>query len=166
MDPAIERPAKKGHSWLLLIGGVLALIGLVLCGFGGFATYGHAKEIGDAPMVTGSQTVHLDEGESAAVWSEVEGNACSATGPSGAEVSDSGVGTQSLTWGDREMHRAMQVEATRTGDHTITCAMPFVVGESVSWSGVAMAVVGGGLGCLAVVLVAIGLSLWLVRRKR
>ena len=166
MDSAIIQPAKKNRPWLLIIGGVLGLIALLLCGFGGFATYAHAKEIADATPVTGSQAVHLDEGESIAVWSEVEGNACSATEPSGAEVSDAGVGAQSVTWGDREMHRAMKVEATQAGDHTITCSLPFVVGESVSWSGVAIAVIGGGLACLSVILVVIGFVLWLMRRKR
>ena len=167
MDPAIDRPARKGHPWLLIIGGGLAVIALLLCGAGGIGTFSQVKGLADATPVTGPHTVQLQQGESVSVWSEVEGAAgCTATGPGGDPVGDSAVGTQSFSWGDREVHRVMKVEAAQSGDHTIMCAQPFVVGDGISVGGIVLGAAGGGLGCLAVLVLGIGLSLWLVRRKR
>lgn len=166
MDPAIERPAKKSHPWLLIIGGVLALIALLLCGVGGIGTFSQVKGIADATPITGAHTGQVEDGESLSVWSEAEADVCTATGPDGDSVGNTAMGTQSFSWGDREVHRVMKVEAAQTGDHTITCSLPFVVGDGIFVGGIVLAVIGGGLGLLAVVPIGIWLSLWLVRRGR
>ena len=87
------------------------------------------------------------------------------TGPSGS-VSDASGSTQTTSWGEEQYHRVFAIEADQAGDYTINCASPFRVGDSLSTGGFIGMGVGAGLGCLAVVLMGIGLVLWLTRRKR
>ncbi len=128
-------------------------------------TVGSGQDLADSPEYTGSHTVTLQEGDTRAVWSSDESASCSVTGPSGS-VSDASGSTQTTSWGEEQYHRVFAIEADQAGDYTINCASPFRVGDSLSTGGFIGMGVGAGLGCLAVVLMGIGLVLWLTRRKR
>lgn len=99
-----------------------------------------------------------------AVWSETATASCTVTGPAGA-VSDSGTGDQSVTAGDKTLHRVMAFDAEQGGGYTISCTAPFVVGDNLSVGSIVMASIGGALCCLAVVVTVIGLVVWLRRRR-
>lgn len=157
--------ARRGTPWTLIIGGVIALLAVLLCVGGGILTVGPVQDLVDQPMRTGSHVVELEEGESVGVWSEDDLATCSVTGPSG-PVDDAGGADQSVTWGDRELGRVMVVEAEESGSHTITCSAPFVVGEGFPVPGVIAMVIGGSLCCISVVVIVIGLVLWLTKRRR
>lgn len=47
-----------------------------------------------------------------------------------------------------------------------SCTAPFVVGEDMSVGGIVMGTFGSMLCCFAVVILAVGLVLWLSRRRR
>lgn len=158
-------PAKGGKPWLLIVGAVLAIIAVALCCVGGFMTVGSGQDLANSPEYTGSHTVTLQEGDTRAVWSSDESASCSVTGPSGS-VSDASGSTQTTSWGEEQYHRVFAIEADQAGDYTINCASPFRVGDSLSTGGFIGMGVGAGLGCIAVVLMGIGLVLWLTRRKR
>lgn len=164
MSYATPQPAKRGTPWTLIIGGIIALLAVLLCCAGGFLTFGPVQDLAEQPMQTGSHVVELEEGESTGVWSENEFASCSASGPSG-PVSDSGSAGQSVTWGDTELERIMLVEAEESGSYTITCSAPFVVGDGLPTAGVVTASIGGFLCCIGTVVTVIGLVLWLVKRK-
>lgn len=167
--PPYEQPGyapKKGKPWLLIVGGITLLLSLVLCGIGGFNVYGSMTDLTDKPMQTGSQTVALDEGETANVWARAgSGTTCSAVGPNGSTVSSDTSVSQTVSVGDKELERVMAFEATDGGDHTVTCTGDFVVGDGISVVGSVIAGIGSLLCCLGVVLGVVGLILWLVRKK-
>lgn len=158
-----QSTSPTGKPWTLIIGGILALLALLLCCGGGLLSIGPVQDLADQPVRTGSHTVQLDEGESTGVWSESETTSCSALGPNG-PVSDSGSSTQSVTWGGKELERVMRVEADRSGSYTISCSAPFVVGEGFPVGGIVTAAVGGFLGCISLVVLVVGLALWLIKR--
>lgn len=168
--PPYEQPGyapKKGKPWLLIVAGLVLLVSLVLCGIGALNVFSTMKDLADQPMQTGTQTVQLDEGESTDVWvDQATGGSCTATAPDGSPIRSSSTVTQDVAWGDKELTRAMTFEATQSGDHTISCTTPFVVGKGISMGGSALTFVGGALCCLGSVLAIIGLVLWLVRRKQ
>ncbi|MEK4242606.1 MULTISPECIES: hypothetical protein [unclassified Janibacter] len=159
-----QQPTKRGTPWVFVTGLVILLISFVLCGIGGFSVFGQSQELADEPMQTGSYSVTLEEGESVAVWSETATASCTVTGPAGA-VSDSGTGDQSVTAGDKTLHRVMAFDAEQGGGYTISCTAPFVVGDNLSVGSIVMASIGGALCCLAVVVTVIGLVVWLRRRR-
>lgn len=158
------QPARRGKPWLLIIGSTLLLISLLLCAVGGFMGLGPVKELADQPEQTAPHSVQLAEGDSRAVWSQTSGTSCTVTGPSG-PVSDSSSGSSSTTWGDKSFERVMSFEADQSGDYTVSCTAPFVVGDNVSMGGIVMASIGGLLCCLSAVLVLVGFVLWLMKRR-
>lgn len=160
-----QQPVRRGKPWLLISGAVLLLVSLALCGIGGFTTFSQGQDLADQPEQTGSHTVQLAADESIAVWSSSETNACSATGPGG-PVSDAASGTQNVSMGGTPLYRNMVIEADQAGDYTITCASPFVVGDSLGVGGFAALGIGSALCCLASILVIIGFVLWLIKRKK
>jgi len=166
VPPAYQPPPKKSraHVWVLGIGGVIVVLSLLFCAGGGLGVFNAAKELIDQPMHHGSYTVQLDEGESTSVYSEDESATCSATGPEG-PVSDSSVANESVAFGDRDLHRVMAIDAEGSGDYTIQCSAPFVVGEGVSTVGIVLATVGGLLCALGSIVVIVGVILWIVRRR-
>lgn len=159
------QPAKKGKPWTLIIGGIVALIALLLCCGGGIPTVGYASDLMDAPERNGSHSVQLDEGESVAVWVESgTGTTCSAIGPGGS-VSNEGITDQTVTVNDRELERELGFEAEESGSYTITCSGTFVVGDDLPMGAVTIMAIGGAFCCLASVLVIVGGILWLTKRK-
>ncbi|WP_068249459.1 hypothetical protein [Janibacter corallicola] len=166
VPPAYQPPPKKSraHAWVLGIGGVLVLLSLLLCAFGGFGAFNAAKDLVDQPMHHGSYTVALEDGESTSVFSEDELATCTASGPNG-PVENTAVADENVSFGDRDLHRVMAIDADGSGDYTINCTAPFVVGEGVSVAGIVAASIGGALCCLGSVVVIIGLIIWIVRRR-
>lgn len=159
------QPAKKGKPWTLIIGGIVALIALLLCCGGGIPLFSWASDLMDAPERTGSHSVQLDEGESVAVWVEADtGTTCSATGPGG-PVSSEGVSDQTMSVNDRELERELSFEAEESGSYTINCTGTFVVGDDLPVGGISVAAIGGALCCLSSILVIVGGILWLTKRK-
>ncbi|HIZ99118.1 MAG TPA: hypothetical protein H9805_11145 [Candidatus Janibacter merdipullorum] len=160
------QPAQKsGKPWTLIIGGVITLLAILLCCGGGIPMASYASDLMDAPEHQGAHTLQLDEGESAAVWTEAgAGTTCSVSGPSGS-VSNEGSAEQTLTVNGKELERTFAFDAPADGSYTVTCSGTFVVGDSMPMAAVAVMVGGGALGCLAVVLVIVGLVLWLSKRK-
>lgn len=159
-----HQPVRRGKPWLLIIGAVLLLASLALCGIGGFTTLAKGKEITDSPEYTGSHVVQIDAGDSVAVWSTDDLASCTAVGPGG-PISDSGGASQTVTWGETELERVMLVEADQSGEHTITCTSPFHLGDDLSMGGFAALGIGSLLCCLSGVLVVIGFVLWLMKRR-
>lgn len=166
VPPAYQPPPKKSraHLWVLGIGGVIVVLSLLLCAGGGFGTFSAAKDLIDQPMHHGSYSVSLEDGESASVFSEDELATCTASGPNG-PVEDTAVADENVTFGDRDLHRVMAFDADGSGDYTVNCSAPFVVGDGVSVVGIVVASIGGLLCCLGSVTVIIGFVVWLVRRR-
>ena len=164
--PAYQPPQKKSraHVWVLGIGGVLLVISLLFCAGGGFGTFNAAKDLVDQPMHHGSYTVALEDGESTSVFSEDELATCTASGPNG-PVENTAVADENVSFGDRDLHRVMAIDADGSGDYTINCTAPFVVGEGVSAVGIVAATIGGLLCCLGSVVLIVGLVIWIVRRR-
>lgn len=159
------QPTKAGKPWTLIIGGVVALIALLLCCGGGIPTANYVTDLMDAPEHNGSHSVQLDEGESAAVWVEAgTGTTCSVTGPSG-PVSNDGVSSQTVTVNNRDLEREFAFEAPSDGSYMVTCSGTFIVGDSLPIGSVAALGIGGAVCCLSVVLLVVGLILWLRRRN-
>ena len=159
------QPAKKGKPWTLIIGGIVALIALLLCCGGGVPTVSWASDLMEAPERNGSHSVTLDEGESVAVWVEAgTGTTCSATGPGG-PVSSEGISEQTMNVNERELEREMSFEAEESGSYTITCSDTFVVGDDLPVGGAAVMAIGGAFCCLSSILIIVGGILWLTKRK-
>lgn len=164
--PHSPPPATRGRPWVLIVGSVLLLISLLLCAVGGFLGVGPIMDLADQPESTAPQTVQLAQGDSRAVWSQTQGASCTVRGPDAAMVTDSSTGESSASWGGKSFERVMSFEADTAGDYTVSCTAPFVVGEDMSVGGIIMATFGSMLCCFAVVIVAVGLVLWLRRRRR
>lgn len=173
--PPYEQPGQPGQSgntskggkpWLLISGGIIVLLSLVLCGIGGFMAVPQMQDIGEAEQITGSTTVTLEEGESTNAWVE-EGSyaTCSAIAPDGSSVPDASNGEQTVSWGNDSYERAFAIEAEQSGQYTISCSAPFVLGDGISTGGILVASGGGVLCCIGFLVLVIGLVLWLVRRK-
>lgn len=157
--------ARAGKPWTLIIGGVVILLALLLCCGGGIPTIGYVTDLMDAPEHTGSHSVQLDEGESAAIWVEADsGTSCSVTGPSGS-VSNEGGADQTVSLNGQELERAFAFDAPADGSYAITCTGTFIVGDSMPMTTVVLMGIGGALGCIGVVVLVVGLVLWLSRRK-
>lgn len=157
-------PARKKRPWLLIIGGVLAVLSLLLCFGGGFGVFSGVQDLADQQAHNGSHTVQLDEGESTGVYAENPATTCTATGPDG-PVPDSADASETVSWGDTELVRVMEVEATTTGEYTISCSDAFVVGEGLPIGSMVVAIIGGAVCVLASILLIIGVILWAVRRR-
>jgi hypothetical protein len=162
--PAAPQQPTRRRPWVLIIGATLLLVALLLCSVGGFMSLGPVKDLADRPEQTAPQTVQLTQGDTRAVWSQTSGATCTVTGPGG-PVSDSSSGGSSMTWGDKTLERVMSFEADQTGDFTVSCTAPFVIGDNVSVGGIVMASIGSALCCISVVLLVVGLVLWLSRRR-
>lgn len=165
-QPAYQPPQKKSraHVWVLGIGGVLVVLSLLLCAGGGFGTFNAAKELIDQPMHSGSYTVSLEDGESTSVFSENEFASCTASGPNG-PVENTAVADENVSFGDRDLHRVMAIDADGSGAYTFNCSSPFVVGQGISVVGTVVATIGGLLCCLGSVVVIVGFVIWIARRK-
>lgn len=163
-QPAPTQPGRGGTQWLFIVGVVLLLVALLMCGIGGFTGMRPALDLADKPEQTAPQSVQLEEGESVSVWSQTSSATCTVLGPGG-PVSNSGTSEQNISLGDKEFHRVMAFDADRAGSYTVSCTAPFVVGDGIGVGGIVVAALGSGLCCLAVVLVVVGLVLWLRRRR-
>lgn len=155
---------KRGRPWLIIIGGVLVVLALLLCVVGGVTTFTGVQDLAEQEPHTGSYTIQLEEGESTGVWSEDPATSCTATGPTG-DVTDPAFGTSTVTWGDTELTKAIEVDATTTGEYTISCTSPFVVGDGFSAGSIITGVIGGAVCVLASLLLLVGVILWAVRRR-
>lgn len=156
---------KPGKPWVLIIGGITALIALLFCCGGGVPTATWASDLMDAPERAGSHSVQLDKGDSVAVWVEAgSGTSCRVTGPSG-PVSNEGSSDQTMTVNDRELQREFSFDAPSDGSYMITCSGTFVVGDDLPVLGVSAMGIGGALCCLSSILVIVGGILWLTKRK-
>ncbi|MBM6545065.1 hypothetical protein JNO54_02780 [Janibacter sp. YIM B02568] len=157
---------RRGKPWLLIIGGLVLLLSLVLCTVGGVMTVQAAGDLADAPVRTGSHTVVSDGSEAVTVWApKGEGTRCEVTGPSGPVTEEETTALDSVAAGDSEYEYVTGFTTDEAGDYVVSCSGPFVVSE-FSMTGAIIALVGGSLCCLGVVLAGIGLLLWLIRRKR
>lgn len=164
--PYQPAPQKKSraHVWVLGIGAAIAIISILLCVGGGFSVFSDAKDLVDQPMHHGSHTVQLEEGETTDVYSESQMTSCTATGPNG-PVADKGVANETISMGNKELHRAMKIEAQASGDYTITCSDPFVVGEGFSVGGLFL-MIASVFGCIiGSILLLVGVVIWALRRR-
>ncbi|AXK45899.1 hypothetical protein [Brachybacterium saurashtrense] len=166
------KPSKAPTVLLILGGAILALsvvIGIVVAviGFGGVASGAAKFEV----FASGSGTYTAEEGEVVQLYAE-EGTPapqCQVDGPS---VNEQGT-MQSSTFGDGEGQWASfdSFTAEEAGDYTIDCGdTPVMVGPPVSLGGI-FAGLGGiflaiGGGALGLLLLAIGVVLLLLRRRR
>lgn len=160
------QPAQKaGKPWVLIIGGVTALLAVLMCCGGGIPTVSYTADLMDAPEYQGAHTLQLDEGESTAVWTESgTGTTCSVSGPSG-PVNNEGSSDQTLTVNGKDLQRTFAFDAPSDGSYTVTCSGTFIVGDSLPMAGILAMAAGGGIGCLAFVLLVVGFVLWLNKRK-
>lgn len=158
-------PPRRGTPWLLIIGSLILLLSLVLCTVGGVMTAQAASDLADQEVRMGSHTVVAGGSEVVSVWAPKDaGTTCQATGPSGPVVADQGSNLD-IVAGDSEYEHVLGFTTSEAGDYVISCTGPFVVSD-FSMTGAIIAIVGGSLCCLGVVLAGIGLILWLRRRKR
>ncbi|WP_156466082.1 hypothetical protein [Janibacter sp. Soil728] len=160
------QPAERGRPWVLIVGSVLLLVSLLMCAVGGFLGVRPLLDLADQPEQTAPQVVQLAQGDSRAVWSQTQGASCTVTGPDAAMVTDTSTGESSASWGGKSFERVMSFEADTAGDYTVSCTAPFVVGDDMSIGGIVMGTFGSMLCCFAVVILAVGLVLWLSRRRR
>lgn len=156
---------RRGSPWLLIIGGILALIATLVCCGGLFFTGSYAMDLQDATKHTGSHTMQLEKDESVALWvEEGSGAACSVSGPSGAVSNDAG-SDQTLSINGEDYQRAFAFDAPQEGTYTASCTGTYVVGESLPMGSVGVMGIGGALCCVSVIVIVIGLVVWLKKRN-
>lgn len=163
-DPARPVPTKRRRPWLMIIGAVLIIIAVASAATATVLGFREAQAIESQEMDVNAQTVTLEEGDSATVYSESPDAQCTSDGPEG-QRTNTGESATKLSMGSGDRYDVMTVEADASGDYSVECRAGFVVHEgSYGWAfGFP---IGCALGCLGFVLFVIGLVLWLVRRGR
>ncbi|MGO1977387.1 hypothetical protein [Brachybacterium tyrofermentans] len=174
-QPPQRTGTGKAPKILIILGSIIlalaVIIGAVLAVIGISTTAGG---IGDIEVFdSGSGSVTAEEGDVLQYYVETgtEMPSCDITAPSAEAIGEGTAQTSSTTIDGRQWESFDSITANEAGEYTVDCAgTPVAVGPPVSLGGIFGAVggillaVGGGF--LGFVLLAIGVILLIVRKRR
>ncbi|MFC0674035.1 hypothetical protein [Brachybacterium hainanense] len=162
--PAPRQKRSPAGKILIIIGAVILLGALVTGGILAFAGIGGVVKdaSGSTVIDSGQGSVELTAGDVRTLYYDSSQGSpiCTITGPDGAEPANGGFQSSTITVNGTEWRSLENFEVTASGEHEISCdGGPVMVAPPVSIGGIfagvggiLLAVLGGGLGVLVLVV--------------